>query len=94
MSEIINLSNQFKYVLDIAIDYCKISDGSYDITIGPLIDLWWFNKLEYKRIPSKSEIKSVLDNIGYKKIYLNNSLLVKKNKDIIIKQNALEYHKT
>ena len=88
-SEIINLSNQFKYVLDIAIDYCKISDGSYDITIGPLIDLWGFNKLEYKRIPSKSEIKSVLDNIGYKKIYLNNSLLVKKNKDIKIDLNSI-----
>ena len=45
-AELIKVSDRFNYVLNKALDYCKISMGNYDITIGPIIDLWGFGIIE------------------------------------------------
>ena len=41
-SEKIVISNTFGYVYSKALYYCKLSDGMYDITVSPLINLWGF----------------------------------------------------
>ena len=48
------------------------TEGAFDITIGPLVNLWGFgsDKLENK-IPSDEIIKSVKENTGFQKILLD-----------------------
>lgn len=46
----------------------ELSKGYFDITIGPLVDLWGFDKLELKEIPSREAIEKVLDLIDYKSL--------------------------
>ena len=87
-TDLIELSSEFRYVLDKALHYCKISDGYYDITVGPLIDLWGFNNI-YSKAPSNSEILDAMKNIGYNKIYMNNQFLVKKSKKVNIDLNSI-----
>jgi thiamine biosynthesis lipoprotein len=56
---------------DILMETRKVSEfskGYFDITIGPLVDLWGFDKLELKEIPNREEIEKVLDLIDYKSL--------------------------
>lgn len=87
-AELIKLSKEFKYVLNRALYYCKLSNGNYDITVGPLVELWGFNSND-SLIPSNTKIKNTLNNIGYKKIGLSDHFLVKKDKNIDIDLNSI-----
>ncbi|MEY7999419.1 FAD:protein FMN transferase [Clostridium sp. Mt-5] len=50
--------------------YSKISNGVWDITVGPLVNLWKIGT-DKARKPSDEEIKSKLPLIGYSKISIN-----------------------
>lgn len=56
-----------------AIDISKQTDGAFDITVGPAVDLWNFGpgKKEFQ-IPSESEIDAVRKTIGFKKLSVRN----------------------
>jgi len=84
----IPLSDDFSYVLNKALNYCTISKGSYDITIGPLVKLWNFENFKHKEIPTKENIIKTLDLVGYEKISINNKMLYKKN-NVIIDLNSI-----
>ena len=83
------LSSHFDKVFKKAIYYCDLSNGLYDITILPLIDLWGFNN--YNNIlPSKSNIDSTLKFVGYKKIISNDIPSIYSNeRNIKIDLNSL-----
>lgn len=57
-------------MLNTALKYSKLSDGAFDITVGPLIKLWGIGT-ESERLPSDSEIKAKLQLVGYKNISIN-----------------------
>src|SRR2546426_1649841 len=46
------------------------TEGSFDITIRPLADLWGFTWKEY-RLPKDDELKAVLPRVNYRLIELN-----------------------
>ncbi len=47
----------------------SISDGAFDITVGPLVNLWGFGPDPYNRnIPSDSIIQSIKQHIGFEKL--------------------------
>ena len=69
-------------------DANKISiktEGAFDITIGPLVNLWGFgpDKVE-NRIPSDQIIESVKENTGFQKILLDklNKKILKSNPNL------------
>lgn len=53
-----------------SIEYSKLSDGAFDITLGPIINLWGIGT-ENERLPSDEEIKGKLPLVGYDKISVN-----------------------
>lgn len=48
----------------------EISEGSFDITIAPLVELWGFGTGE-QRVPSQEEIDRVLSLIDYREIQID-----------------------
>lgn len=50
--------------------YSKISNGMWDITVGPLVNLWGIGT-DNERLPSDEEIKAKLPLVGYDKISIN-----------------------
>lgn len=63
-----------------SIQYSKLSGGAWDITVGPLINLWGIGTPN-ERIPSDAEIKAKLALVGYDKISINeadNSVMLQK----------------
>jgi len=59
----------------------KISNGDFDITVGPLSKTWGFFDQSY-RIPSNEEISYVLTLVGMEKIKKEQSKLVLKEKTV------------
>tara|TARA_Y100000741_G_scaffold95872_2_gene71274 strand:- start:6772 stop:7746 length:975 start_codon:yes stop_codon:yes gene_type:complete len=66
------ISDDLFKVISHANTISKTTNGAFDITVGPLVNLWGFgpDKSENK-IPPNEEIELIKKNIGYKKIYLN-----------------------
>ncbi len=61
--------------------YSKLSNGAWDITVGPLINLWGIGT-DKAKVPSETEIKSKLPLVGYEKIIIdekNNSVMLKES---------------
>lgn len=57
-------------MLETAVKYSKLSDGVFDITVGPLVNLWGIGT-DNERVPADDEIKSKLPLVGYKNISIN-----------------------
>jgi thiamine biosynthesis lipoprotein len=64
------------YILEKSKEFWQISDGAFDITVGPLMDLWGFSDKKF-RVPQDENIKNTLRLVGMDKIILhkNNSVV-------------------
>lgn len=58
------------FVVKKAQGFSRSSEGAFDITVGPLVDLWGFTNRDY-RIPQAQEIQDRLKVIGSNKIIVN-----------------------
>ncbi len=57
-----------------AIEFAELSNGAFDPTIRPLVELWGINK-KGSYIPSDSEIQEAVNLVDYHDIRLNNKSL-------------------
>lgn len=77
-SEIYKLNNSGSPELDSesaalikrSVELCGFTGGSLDVTVYPIVEKWGFIDKNYK-IPSQSELDSLLKNVGYEKITVN-----------------------
>ena len=69
----IPLSSNLYQVIDMAMQISDLSEGSFDITIGPLVNLWGFGPSKTRTVPDSPTIKAALLNSGYRKIKLRES---------------------
>ncbi|SNX54705.1 FAD:protein FMN transferase [Thermoanaerobacterium sp. RBIITD] len=58
------------YVIKTALKYGKISDGNFDITIAPLVNLWGIGT-KNAHIPPDNQIKDAMKLINYRDVLLN-----------------------
>jgi thiamine biosynthesis lipoprotein len=77
------VSSDTMEMIEKSIYYSSISDGLFDISIGPLIDLWNING-DNPRVPSQNEIESVLDKIDYRKIMMD-----RENSTVFLADNGM-----
>lgn len=57
-------------MLQIAQDYYELTEGEFDVTIGPLMDLWGFGR-ETQKVPTIVEIKETLALVDSRKLILD-----------------------
>lgn len=75
--ETVNILNQ-------AITISDFFNGTYDITVMPLIRLWGFYKDEQRRIPSIKEIEDVKKLVDYRRIEIDGKKVrIEKGQEII-----------
>jgi FAD:protein FMN transferase len=66
-----NASNELIYVLKIASFYSNLSDGAFDITVQPILDLYTETYKVENRSPTQAEIESARKLINYKDIIID-----------------------
>ena len=71
-------------ILKKGLEYSKLSNGSYDITIGPLVKLWNIG-FEDAKVPSMDEINEVISSIDYNNIEINDT-----TKEVFLTKKGME----
>lgn len=61
-----------------ALEISRESDGAFDITVAPLLELWGFYTQSFS-IPKDKEIKACLRNVGYRHLLFKDGKLNKDN---------------
>jgi thiamine biosynthesis lipoprotein len=70
-SDWFTISEDTARVIELSRDISRLSSGAFDITVGPLVELWGFGAAERnKEIPSKERISKSLALVGYEKFRL------------------------
>lgn len=57
-------------VLNRAREIARLSEGAFDVTVGPLVRRWGFFKKEGGNVLTQNEIASILSRCGYEKLEL------------------------
>jgi len=79
------LSTDNQILLNESLRISQISDGAFDVTVGPLVNLWGFGP-EYRpeKVPSESVVSETRARVGLDKLSLNGNELVKGVPDLYI----------
>jgi thiamine biosynthesis lipoprotein len=68
----VHVSDEFFALLSACIEYSRESEGTFDITVGPLMKVWGFYKGS-GHLPHRVEIRGALDRVGYRNIILDSA---------------------
>jgi thiamine biosynthesis lipoprotein len=68
--EAVHVSDEDFNLLAACVQYSRLSEGAFDITVGPLMKVWGFYK-GTGHLPHRAEIRGALDRVGYKNILLD-----------------------
>lgn len=63
------------YIIKKSKEFYQLTDGAFDITVAPLVELWGFSTQETK-VPNDEKIKSTLKVVGMDKIILHENNFV------------------
>lgn len=65
------ISDETASVITLSLELSKLTAGAFDITIGPLVDLWGFGPAERRNnIPDQDQIDQRMTWVGYDKLEL------------------------
>jgi thiamine biosynthesis lipoprotein len=81
--EYVKVHPEIMKMIETSIKYSELSDGAWDITLGPIINLWGIGT-DSARIPSEDEIKAKLPLVGYEKISIN-----KEESSVLLKEQGM-----
>ena len=80
----IEISDELFYCIKSSLEFSKLTDGAFDITIEPLVKLW--REVGDRQVfPSDAEIKGALSDIGYSNIKLDT-----KNQSIVFSNSEIK----
>ena len=86
------ISGELENVLIQAQEISNLSDGAFDVTVGPLVNLWGFgpDKME-NQVPADEAVQQALKYVGYKNLVLDDRIrtLSKTLPGVVIDLSAL-----
>lgn len=74
------ISSDFAHVINGALSISEQTNGAFDITLGPLVNLWGFGpQARPDNVPSTEQINQLSQSVGYRYLSLSNI-----NKDFVL----------
>jgi len=67
------VSKDFAYVVSAALDVSKQTNGAFNITISPLVDLWGFGSKAQYTVPTEQQIAELLPHTGFQHLKVQTS---------------------
>ncbi len=86
------VSPELLYVVQAALNFSRLSDGAFDISVGPLVNLWGFGPTpKADQIPTAAEIAAAKARVGYQRVHVreNPPALRKDIPDVYLDLSAL-----
>src|SRR5712671_6013045 len=66
----VKVSVELFKLLSACVEYSRLSDGAFDISVGPLMKVWGFYKGS-GHLPHEAEVRAALAKVGYRNILLD-----------------------
>ncbi|MFZ0033801.1 MAG: FAD:protein FMN transferase [Sedimentisphaerales bacterium] len=66
----VKVSKSIYEVLQRSIEFSKLSGGAFDVTVGPLVDLW-HSAGDANSLPTDAELQQARSRVGYDKLILD-----------------------
>lgn len=66
----VKVSDDLFFVLSEAEKVSKLSEGAFDVTVGPIVKLWRLS-FRTQKMPDKEKLAKALDLVGYQKVHLD-----------------------
>jgi len=87
----VRMSDEMAEVMNKALWANRVSDGTFDVTVGTLSKLYGFYRESKKRVPSDSEIQTALTHIGSRYLIYNpdDQTIVYKKKGLVVDLGGL-----
>tara|TARA_B100002051_G_scaffold118570_2_gene112821 strand:+ start:21682 stop:22698 length:1017 start_codon:yes stop_codon:yes gene_type:complete len=83
------ISDDFYKVLLSSQNFSKLTDGAFDITINPLVQLWGFSNKEIDTLPTKGQVDEVLKSIGMHNLVIGDNNSISKKNEVSIDLSAI-----
>ena len=83
------IDDYFRTVFNKAAEVNKASDGAFDITIAPLVNLWGFGFTSDKPDFDPKKIDSLLQYVGMNKIRIEGDKVIKDLPEVMLDVNAI-----
>lgn len=87
-NEDVELDKMFTEVFRMAQQVSDDTDGAFDITVAPMVNAWGFG-FKTGNQPTKHEVDSLRNIVGYKKVSIKNGKVVKASPDIMLDCSAI-----
>jgi len=84
----VTVSDEMAYLLSEGLKYYEVSDGVFDITIAPVLELWDF-KSDDAVVPDEKSLAAAVAKVGASKIHLKGNQLTFDDSDTQIDFGAL-----
>ena len=88
----INTSQPLYEILQLSNELSQLSNGAFDITVAPLVNLWGFgpDKSNFGSPPSEEDINATIQNVGYQNlVFAEDGMTVLKIKMINLDLSAI-----
>ena len=86
--ENVETNDMFNAVFNLAEQIADNTNGSFDITVAPLVNTWGFG-FKTGNPPSKMTIDSLRSIVGYKKVSLHNNRITKTDPRVMLDCSAI-----
>ena len=84
----VTVSDETVALLEKALEYCELSGGKFDITIGKLSSLWNFSEND-GTLPDPSALSSALSTVDYRNVIISGNRVQLKNPDAAIDMGGI-----
>lgn len=82
------LDPYFVEVFNKAMEISRETKGAFDITVAPLVNAWGFG-FKHEQMPTKRQVDSLRQIIGYQKVALKNGKVVKQDPRMMLDCSAI-----
>lgn len=70
-TEWVPASSDLIEVIDQALEVSRNTNGAFDITVGPLVNLWGFGpEIKADQVPSEQQIQAEMARVGYRHVHV------------------------
>jgi len=83
------VDDYFRTVFNKSVEVNKASDGVFDITVAPIVNLWGFGFTGNVPDIDPKKIDSLLQYVGMDKIHIEGNKIVKKSPGVMLDMNAI-----
>ena len=87
-NERVQVNDMFRTVFELAQEVSSNTDGAFDVTVAPLVNLWGFG-FKNKEQVSRQKIDSILNYVRFQDVSLQKGYIVKKHPQTMLDFSAI-----